>query len=225
MKQTEIERIINFIPCDIAVEWLQSLDDNETLETAWLKCQRGDWMLWLIEKTCGPINTPGHRKMTLAKSRCISLVLPLFESQFPNDLRPRRAIEAMEAYAAGVASVFDALAAARVTAYVAYDAACDVFDFSGAAACAIAYLDIFTISDVLAQTNGATAAHNAATYAATYTAYHAARDAAAYADARAAAFDVASARAAFDIEAARIAVLARFANEVRTVFPTLPTLI
>ncbi len=221
MKRTEIERIIHFIPCDIAIEWLQSLDDNETLETAWLKCQRGDWMLWLIAKTCGPINTPGHRKMILAKSRCLRLVLPLFESQFPNNLGPRRAIEAIEAYAAGddynftttidarcatraaatrtaiVASVFDALAAARAAAYVAYNAARDVFVFSAAnvvydAACTIAYIDIATTSDVLAQVLGASAT---------------------------------AARMRRRRRRHQIAALVRFADEVRTIFPTLPTLI
>ena len=83
------------------IAWLASLPDATEPSGWWPLCQRGDWMLSYLARVCGPVNTDGHRKFTSAKCRCARLVLHLFESKYPDDSRPRQAIEAAEKYAAG----------------------------------------------------------------------------------------------------------------------------
>ena len=133
MKQTEIDKILGIDPCGEAVNWLKSLPDTETLETAWQKCLRGDWMLWLAGKTCGPVNTDGHRKMTAAKCRCSRLGLHIFEERRKGDLRPRQAIEAAEKYAGGQVYSAASAASAASDAYYAAAAASDAAYYAAAA--------------------------------------------------------------------------------------------
>ena len=102
-------------PCHESVLWLETQSD---LQSAWTACPRGDWMLWLVNRTCGPVNTNSHRKFTLAKAKCARLVLHLFERKYPDDKRPRMALEAAEAYAGGeMRSAY--VASADVSAYAA----------------------------------------------------------------------------------------------------------
>ena len=73
-------------------------------------------MLWLLQHRCGNVGTPLHRKLAIAKAKCARLVLHLFEKKFPDDARPRQAIEAAEAYgesAAAYAAAYAADAARR----------------------------------------------------------------------------------------------------------------
>ena len=110
----------------------------------------------------------GHDKeIRLFACQCASLVLPIFEKQYPGDDRPRKAIEAAEAFALGQIGKAE-LAKADAAAYVAYAAA-----YAAYAAYAAAY----------------------AAYAAAYAAYAAAYVAAAYVAAYAARAARAAARA------------------------------
>ena len=115
--------------CREAVEWYESFD---TLQEAWDKCERGDWMLWYLGRTCGPPDTADHRTMTACKAACARLVLHIYEAKYPNDVRPRNAIEAAEEYSRGEitaysaysdADAYSAAAAAAYSAYSAYSAA------------------------------------------------------------------------------------------------------
>jgi hypothetical protein len=133
MKTETLTPLMALRPCAEAVKWIKRLPETETLQTAWLKCERGDWMLWLAGRVCGEVNTLGHRKMTAAKCRCARLVLHIFEDEFPGDLRPRRAIESAEAYAGG--ATYDRADAA----YAANDAgAAHAADYADAANAAYA---------------------------------------------------------------------------------------
>ena len=79
-------------------------------------------MLWLLQHRCGNVGTPLHRKLAIAKAKCARLVLHLFEKKFPDDARPRQAIEAAEAYgesAAAYAAAYAAAAAAASSARLA----------------------------------------------------------------------------------------------------------
>ena len=54
--------------CEPAVEW----NGDRDLETCWQECQRGDWMLWLMQsaKMCD------IRTLTFAKAKCAELAKP-----------------------------------------------------------------------------------------------------------------------------------------------------
>ena len=91
--------------CEEACEWVK--ENNFTLNEAWQKCKRGDWMLWLIKKA----NLCDHRKLTLAKARCAKLVIHLMK-----DERSRKAIEVAEDYGNNKATKDDLAAAAYAAA-------------------------------------------------------------------------------------------------------------
>ncbi|MCX6093464.1 MAG: hypothetical protein NTY63_01405 [Candidatus Bipolaricaulota bacterium] len=81
----------------------------------------------------------GHKSRALEAADCAERVLALFESQFPNDDRPRKAIEAARAWARGEIRVgaartaaLDAHAAAREAA--THPAACAAARAAGHAA-------------------------------------------------------------------------------------------
>jgi hypothetical protein len=198
--------------CREAVQWVEE-GNFETLDAAWQACQRGDWMLWLAGKTCGPVNTPGHRLMTSAKCRCARLVLHLFEDKYPDDNRPRLAIESAERYSVGDGydpKPADAAYAAAYAADAAYSAAyADAAAYAADAAYAAAYADAAAYA-----ADAADAAAYAADAAAAYAAYAA--------DAAYAAAYAADAAAAYAADAARTKMLARCADEVRIVYPKCP---
>jgi hypothetical protein len=65
----------------------------------------------------------GHRSQALWAADCAERVLPLFEEQYPDDDRPRRAIEAARAWARGEIRVGEARTAALAAHAAARDAA------------------------------------------------------------------------------------------------------
>ena len=101
-----------------------------TLAEVYDACPRGDWLWWMIRKG-GFADKILSVKVAIA---CAEHVLPVFEKRFPDDDRPRRAIQAAKdfldgkitaasaaAYAADAAA-YAASAAAYVAAYAAADA-------------------------------------------------------------------------------------------------------
>ena len=96
--------------CDHAIEWAK---DYDTLQEAWDNCQRGDWMLWLINK------------MQWSNVKDISLMAVAFARQVQHLMKDQRSINALdvaERYANGEATV-DELRAAADEAWVAGAAA------------------------------------------------------------------------------------------------------
>lgn len=117
MKPTILKKLS---ACPDAVKWAKQFN---TLEEAWLKCERSDWMLWFY-KRCDP-----------DKKICVQMavefaerVLPIFEAKYPQDQRPRKAIDAVKEWlinptAAAAAYTADAAADAAHAATYAADAA------------------------------------------------------------------------------------------------------
>jgi len=112
--------------CIDAVEWVRQF---KTLEEAWQKCERSDWMFWYYRKC----NTD-QKILVQIVVEIAERVLPIFESKYLFVKGPRRAIEAAKnwinnptsaaAYAADAdAAAYAADAAAYADAYAAYAAA------------------------------------------------------------------------------------------------------
>ena len=137
--------------CSEALEWA----DGKTFAEAWTSCERPDWMLWIAGRMC---ETPGwwtRQEFVLAACACAETVLPIFEKKYPDDKRPRKAIETARLSAEGKASIKDV----RTAAYAAYAA-------DDAATANAAYAAAYAASSAAAASSSAAAAYAAAAYAA-----------------------------------------------------------
>ncbi len=123
--------------CPPALDWLRE-SGHPDLASAWAVCPRGDWMLWLAGRTAGPPGSDSRRPLVLAACACARTALHLYEERFPGDIRPRRAIEAAEAWARGEATLDDVRVAARGARAAAAVAAAA----SAAASAFAAYADV-----------------------------------------------------------------------------------
>ena len=161
---TPITHLSDINACLSAIEWVKA-SNSRSLESAWQKCERGDWMLWYAGKKAGPVGDEKRKKLVLAACACARLGLPTFEKRYPgNDVmrvcldtaekwtRNKATLEALQVsrrncYAAAdaaaydaYAAAYDACAAACAAAYdAAYDAAAAAYDAAACAACAAAY--------------------------------------------------------------------------------------
>ena len=140
--------------CQEAIDWGEQYD---SLDDAWLNCERGDWMLWLAGRLSGEVGSASRKKLVLAACECARLTLPHVKK---GELRPLRAIETAEKWARGEGNITltDVRAAANA-AYAAY--AADAADAAYAAA--------YAANAAYAAAHAANAA-NAAAYAAAYAA-------------------------------------------------------
>ena len=132
-------------PCAEGYRWAK--DNNITsLAEAFAKLPRADWWLWLARAYGLDLDRP--RLVTFAAD-CAERVLTQFESRYPDDRRPRNAIEAARAlvacpspetrnaaYAYYYSAAYAANAAynAANAAYAAYHAAADAADAAANAA-------------------------------------------------------------------------------------------
>jgi hypothetical protein len=73
----------------------------------------------------GPLDMPRHRLLATWAADCAEHVLPLFDQEYPQDDRPRRAIETARAWARGEVTVGEARASALEAHAAARDAADD----------------------------------------------------------------------------------------------------
>lgn len=114
-----INKILKLSPCIRAKRWLESQKDAKK---AWVTCERGDWMMWLLEK----LNFE-RRLMTRIKVEQAKIVEHLMTDQRSID-----ALRASERYADGeieryeldnyAAAAYEAAAAAAADDYAAYGA-------------------------------------------------------------------------------------------------------
>lgn len=81
--------------CSEAIEWIGDRD----LEAAWRDCDRSVWMVWLWA------STGNVRPLVKAAVDIAETVLPVFERVYPDDPRPRRAVEAARSEVDGVGTV------------------------------------------------------------------------------------------------------------------------
>ena len=146
--------------CDEAVAWLKG-SDYKTSQEAWDNCERGDWMLWIIGKTCGK----DRRKLVLAACKCARLSLKYVPK---DEKRPLKAITTAENWADGNTTVEDITNAANAAAAAANDAYANVAYAANAA--------YYAANAAYYVANAASADANAAYYAANaaYAAYAAA---------------------------------------------------
>ena len=141
--------------CEPAVEW----NGDRDLETCWQECERGDWMLWLMQnaKMCD------IRTLTLAKAKCAELAKPHMK-----DERSLRGLQAAFDFAAGRISgvqLADAASAASA-AYASASAAYASADAAYAAAAAAYAADASAYAAYAASAAADDAAYASAAYAA-----------------------------------------------------------
>ena len=73
--------------CSEAVKWA---GNYKTMHEAWEKCERPDWMLWAAKR----LNLFTKKQSVKLAIIFAERVLPKFEAKYPEDKRPRRAIQA-----------------------------------------------------------------------------------------------------------------------------------
>lgn len=81
------DALLSFEPCNEALEFLGK---HKSLRTAWLECDNPQWMLWALSK----FQLLDERIARQFAVDCAERVLPIYETRYPNDNRPRIAIEA-----------------------------------------------------------------------------------------------------------------------------------
>ena len=115
--------------CPEAVTWARQYP---TIEAAWAACDRGDWMLWWIERVGrGESGSDERRRLVAVACRCARLALPHVQG---GEDRPRLAIETAERWAAGDPQITPAMVlAAAGAAWAAAWAAGAAGDAAGAA--------------------------------------------------------------------------------------------
>ena len=64
--------------CGAAIEWAETFD---TPQAAWDACDRGDWMLWLVDRVSGRVDSPSRRKLVLVSTECARLAWPYVHEQ------------------------------------------------------------------------------------------------------------------------------------------------
>ena len=151
-------------PCSDGLAFAKSL--NFEFAKIYDTCDRGDWLIWLLRKS-GNLDKPKAVELAIA---CARHVLKIFEQKYPDNKRPRKAIEAaLEWLKNPTENNRESASAYAAAANAAYAYAADAAATNAAAAAAAAAAD---------------AAYAAAAYAAAYAASAASAAAAAtYADA------------------------------------------
>jgi hypothetical protein len=174
------EILNNLNACDEAMEWAKTV--NYDWPRIYNECERGDWLLWLHNRT----NKTDFKQRTLVKGLVSKTVEHIMKDQ-----RSKDAVKAAIDFGNGLISVKElahtayAAADAAAAAYAAYAAAADAVYAAAAAAVYAAYAAADAAADAAYAAAAAYAAD--AAYAAAADAYAAA---AAYAAAYAADADV-----------------------------------
>ena len=102
------EKLTEINACGPAIKWVGDMD----FATAWQTCERGDWMLWLMQKA----KLCDMRTLTLAKARCAETVKRLMK-----DPRSLAALQAAFDFAEGRITE-EELEAAAAAAWAAAEA-------------------------------------------------------------------------------------------------------
>jgi hypothetical protein len=119
LNATQLQRLLKSLgACEEAVEFAR----GKSLAEAWEKCERADWMLWLLGKQIGKKGWPDRKMLVLLACLCAETSLKFIPT---GEERPRKAIETARAWCEGKATLEEirAAAAAADAAYAAYAAA------------------------------------------------------------------------------------------------------
>ena len=85
--------------CGEAIEWAEQFD---TWKDLWKKCERGDWMLWIIGKQAGKPMSDARKPLVLAACECARLSLKYVKK---GEERPLKTIELVERWVNGDNSI------------------------------------------------------------------------------------------------------------------------
>jgi hypothetical protein len=121
--------------CSDALAWCKGF---RSVKAAWLACERGDWMLWILGRLSGDPDSDSRKAVVLAACACARLALPHWHKRHPDDKRPLTAIETTERWARGEPGVTldDVRAARTAVASAAASAAAAAASVASAAAAA-----------------------------------------------------------------------------------------
>ena len=208
--------LIDLGACSKAVEWASQYSDPQE---AWDKCERGDWMLWLVGKLSGEPGSDSRRKLVLAATKCARLAFKYVRKE--SRAVVRKCYKTAEAWGRGdpgitwlvLQNAFHALAAHAHAHALAAHAHAHAHALAAHAHAAHAHAAAHAL-----------AAHAHAAHAHAHA--HAAEAAAAYAaEAAYAATAATAAHAAADAAAyaARASVLRKSAGIMRKYYPSVPT--
>ena len=134
MKNVVIKGLRKLDACSNAVKWAGQFDSDQE---AWDKCERADWMLWIVGKLCGERGSKEHRRVVLAACACAKTALKFIPRK---ENRPLNAILLAERYGRGKNISIDDLRAAAA-AYAANAAAYAAAYAANAATAATAAAD------------------------------------------------------------------------------------
>jgi len=116
---TNLKRLlVKLGACSEAVKWT----NGKELAEAWANCERADWMLWLVGHMAGQEGWPTLQQIVLVACRFAEDALPIFEKKYPDDERPRQAIEVTRLWCEGKATIKEVRkvrSAAYASAYAA----------------------------------------------------------------------------------------------------------
>ena len=79
-------------PCPEGVAFCQ--ERSFDWERIWVECERSDWLIWWLRRM-RVLEKADWVRLAIA---CAERTLPLYEAKYPNDARPRQALEAAEAW-------------------------------------------------------------------------------------------------------------------------------
>lgn len=88
--------------CGEAVEWAK---DYSTLTEAWVKCERADWMTWLIGKMADKPGWPTRKHVVSVACDFAEDVLPIYEKKYPDDKRVRDCIATVRKWVNGETTI------------------------------------------------------------------------------------------------------------------------
>jgi len=131
MLKTTIQQAKELNACSEAIAWAESIGLTEGTPVDVIeKGGELSWAFWLLAKTGGEA---GRRMCVELACDFADRVLPIFEAKYPDDKRPRTAIETTRKWLLGEATIEEVRLATYVCASAAYA------DTYADAACACAY--------------------------------------------------------------------------------------
>lgn len=109
------------LACEDVLDWAVSvIGEGMTVEDMLPHFERADWLLWLLKRSAA-IDKITYAKIAI---KCAESVISIYEKRYPNDERPRKAIEAAIAYVKDPSNKNrEAASAASAYAYAAASAA------------------------------------------------------------------------------------------------------
>ena len=117
--------LVKLKACPEAVEFAK----GKSLQQAWDKCERSNWMLWLLGSQLGEKGWPDKKTFLLATVDFAQTAMKYWKKKFPEDDRPQKCLDTVVKYCQGkatieeVASAGAAAGAARAAAWEAARAA------------------------------------------------------------------------------------------------------